>query len=185
MIFRINSTNWERRSCVKLTLTTEEGSCNRGDDPEQIPHQAELVGILAVWGEGVEDCGHDHTDLVAPDDDEDHREVLPSHPARDRGWDEVPEEDVEEEDEAEEVGPDVEGLVMPLKSRQETLPPTLVWAVPGENKTFIYNFPVISWNLKKRYGILVLSKLSWKWSIWDFKAKKIAFFIFHFQIPPN
>ena len=74
----------------------------------------------------MEDCGHDHTDLVAPDDDEDHREVLPRHPARDRGRDEVPEEDGEKEDEAEEVGPDVEGLVMPLESRQETLPPTLV-----------------------------------------------------------
>lgn len=55
----------------------------------------------------MEDCGHDHTDLVAPYDDQDHGEVLPRHPARDRGRYEVPKEDGEEEDEAEEMCPDV------------------------------------------------------------------------------
>ena len=63
-------------------LTTEEGCSDGGHDTQEIPHQAELVSVLAVGGEGVEDGGHDHADLVAPDDDEDDGEVLPGETAR-------------------------------------------------------------------------------------------------------
>ena len=70
------------------------------------------MGVLAVGGEGMEDSGHDHADLIAADDDEDDGEVLPSDPTWDWRRDEVPEEDGEEEDEAKEVGPDVESLIM-------------------------------------------------------------------------
>ena len=66
----------------ELILTTEERSSDGGDDTEEIPHQAELVSVLAVGGEGVEDGGHDHADLVAADDDEDDGEVLPGDTAR-------------------------------------------------------------------------------------------------------
>lgn len=91
---------------------TEERGRDGGDDPEEVPHQAELVGVLAVGGEGMEDCGHDHADLVAADDDEDDGEVLPGEPTWYRGRDEVPEKDGEEEDEAQEMGPDVESLIV-------------------------------------------------------------------------
>ena len=60
----------------------------------------------------MEDCGHDHADLVAADDDEDDGEVLPGEPTWYRGRDEVPEKDGEEEDEAQEMGPDVESLIV-------------------------------------------------------------------------
>ena len=70
------------------------------------------MGVLAMGGEGVEDGRHDHTDLVAANDDQDDREVLPGEPAGDWRTDEVPEKDGEEEDEAQEVGPDVESLVV-------------------------------------------------------------------------
>ena len=75
------------------------------------------MGVLAVGGEGVEDGGHDHADLVAPDDDEDDGEVLPGQPTGYRGRDEVPEQDGEEEDEAQEVGPDVERLIVQADHR--------------------------------------------------------------------
>ena len=84
------------------------------------------MGVLAVGGEGVEDGGHDHADLVATDDDQDDGEVLPGDPTWYRGRDEVPEEDGEEEDEAQEVGPDVQGLIMETDNRPQTLFPALV-----------------------------------------------------------
>ena len=114
----------------ELILTTEERSSDGGDDTEEIPHQTELMSVLAVGGEGVEDGGHDHADLVAPDDDEDDGEVLPGETARYWGWYEVPEEDGQEEDEAEEVGPDVERLVVEADNWPQALLPALIWPVP-------------------------------------------------------
>jgi len=105
---------------------TEEGGRDGGHNTEEVPHQAQLVGVLAVGGEGVEDGGHDHADLIAADDDEDDGEVLPGDPTWYRGRDEVPEEDGEEEDEAQEVGPDVQGLIMETDNRPQTLFPALV-----------------------------------------------------------
>ena len=92
------------------------------------------MGVLAVGGEGMEDRGHDHADLIAADDDEDHGEVLPSDPTWDWRWDEVPEEDGEEEDEAKEVGPDIEGLIVEADNRPQALSPALVWPIPGQGK---------------------------------------------------
>ena len=74
----------------------------------------------------MEDGGHDHTDLVAADDDEDDGEVLPGDPAGYRGGNEVPEEDGEEEDEAQEVCPDVERLIVQADHRPQALPPALI-----------------------------------------------------------
>ena len=74
----------------------------------------------------MEDGGHDHADLVAPDDDEDDGKVLPGQPTGYRGRDEVPEQDGEEEDEAQEVGPDVERLIVQADHRPQTLAPALI-----------------------------------------------------------
>ena len=75
----------------------------------------------------VEDSRHNHTDLVTTwmdlisnlmsrdittDNDEDDREVLPSDPARCWGRYKVPQEEAEEEDEAQEMGPDVQSLIV-------------------------------------------------------------------------
>jgi len=109
--------------------STEERGRDGGQDADQVHHQTELVGVLAVGGECVEDCGHDHADLVTADDDKNDREVLPGDDVtigRCRGGDEVPEKDGQEEDEAQEVGPDIEGLIVQSHHRSEALPPTLV-----------------------------------------------------------
>ena len=60
----------------------------------------------------MEHCRHDHADLVAANNDQNNREVLPGDSARDWRADEVPEKNGEEEDEPEEMGPDVECLIM-------------------------------------------------------------------------
>lgn len=78
----------------------------------------------------MEDSGHDHADLVAADDDEDHSEVSPCHPARHRGRHHVPQQQCEEEEEAEEMSPDVESLIVESEDGTETLGPTLSRSVP-------------------------------------------------------
>ena len=60
----------------------------------------------------MEDSGHDHADLVAADDDEDHGKVCPSHPARHWRRHHVPQQQREEEEEAKEMSPDVESLIV-------------------------------------------------------------------------
>ena len=77
----------------------------------------------------MEDSGHDHADLIAADDDEDHGEVRPGHPARHRRRHHVPQQQGQEEEEAEEVSPDVESLVVKRKDGTETLKPTLSGSV--------------------------------------------------------
>ena len=77
----------------------------------------------------MEDGGHDHADLVAADDDEDHREVRPGHPARHRRRHPVPKQQREEEDEAEEMSPDVESLIVQREDGAETLGPALARSV--------------------------------------------------------
>ena len=81
--------------------------------------------VLGVGGECVEDSGHDHADLVAADDDEDHGEVGPGHPARHRRRHHVPQQQREEEEEAQEMSPDVESLIVEREDGAETLGPTL------------------------------------------------------------
>ena len=49
---------------------------------------------------------------INTDNDEDDREILPGDPARCWGRYEVPQEEAEEEDEAQEVGPDVQSLIV-------------------------------------------------------------------------
>ena len=78
----------------------------------------------------MEDSGHDHADLVAADDDEDHSEVGPCHPARHRRRHHVPQQQCEKEEEAEEMSPDVESLIVESEDRTETLRPTLSRSVP-------------------------------------------------------
>ena len=82
----------------------------------------------------MEDCGHDHADLVAADHDQDDAELLPRGPARDRRRHEVPQEERQEEEEAEEMCPDVERLVVEGEDGAETLRPTLSRSVPATNQ---------------------------------------------------
>ena len=93
-------------------LTTKKGSSDGGCDAGKVQLEAGLVRVLGVRGEGVEDSGHDHADLVAADDDEDHGKVSPGHPARHWRRHHVPQQQREEEEEAKEMSPDVESLIV-------------------------------------------------------------------------
>ena len=117
-----------------MILTTEKGSRDGGCDAGEVQLEAGLVRVLRVRGEGVEDRGHDHADLVAADHDQDDAELLPRGPARDRRRHEVPQEERQEEEEAEEMCPDVERLVVEGEDGAETLRPTLSRSVPATNQ---------------------------------------------------
>ena len=117
-----------------MILTTEKGSRDGGCDAGEVQLEAGLVRVLGVRGEGVEDRGHDHADLVAADHDQDDAELLPRGPARDRRRHEVPQEERQEEEEAEEMCPDVERLVVEGEDGAETLRPTLSRSVPATNQ---------------------------------------------------
>lgn len=123
---------WSPVNCWD-SLTTEEGGCDGRTNSDQVHHQTELVGVLTVGGEGVEHCRHDHTDLVAANNDQNNREVLPGDSARDWRADEVPEKNGEEEDEPEEMGPDVESLIMKTDDWPQALCPGLARSVSGPN----------------------------------------------------
>ena len=78
----------------------------------------------------MEDSGHDHADLVAADDDEDHGKVSPGHPARHWRRQHIPQQQREEEEEAKEMSPDVESLIVESEDGTKTLGPTLSRSVP-------------------------------------------------------
>lgn len=78
----------------------------------------------------MEDSGHDHADLVAADDDEDHSEVSPCHPTRHWRRHHVPQQQREKEEEAEEMSPDIESLIVESEDGSKTLGPTLSRSVP-------------------------------------------------------
>ena len=80
-------------------------------------------------GEGVEDGGHDHAELVAGDDGQDDSKILPS----DLWWrgPPVPEENAEEDDEPQEMGPNVQSLIVKRKNRSEALAILLGRPVPA------------------------------------------------------
>ena len=70
------------------------------------------MGVLGVRSEGMEDSGHDHTDLITANDDEDDSEVLPGDTAGYGRWPPVPQQQWQEEEETQQVGPDVESFIV-------------------------------------------------------------------------
>jgi len=71
----------------------------------------------------MEDGGHDHAQLVAADDGQDHCKVLPGDLGG-RGKP-VPQQKGEKEEEAQQMGPDIESFIVEGEDGSETLAPTL------------------------------------------------------------
>ena len=78
--------------------------------------------------EGVEDGGHDHAQLVAGDDGQDHCQVLPCYSRRRSPP--VPDKNCEEEDEPHEVCPDIHCFIVERENRSEALAELLWCPVP-------------------------------------------------------
>ena len=90
------------------------------------------------------DGGHDHAHLVAGDDNQDDCKILPCDLGR--RCPTVPEKNGEEVDEPEEMGPDVESLIVKRKYRSQTLAVLLWRTVPSSDVGIC--FPVI-WSFVK------------------------------------
>ena len=113
---------------VLATLTWYVWCCDRGPDTTKIHQQAKLRSFLWVRGEGVEDSRHDHAELVAGDDGQDHGKVLPCN-LRGRSTP-VPDQKREKGEKPNQMCPDIHCFIVKREDRPQALAKLLWWSVP-------------------------------------------------------
>ena len=120
----------------------EVGGQKRQGDTDKVEGEAALGDALGVASEGVENGGEHHARLVAHKDSSQHQQVgqgdLLQQLQVGRDEEEVPHQEAGEEDEAQQVRPDVDGLVVHGEGTEQARQPvqlvpvsgTDIWVVP-------------------------------------------------------